>query len=391
MTRPSTRSWPSGRPRVAFVTYTHERPNAVGVFFRALRLASELRTRGWSFFVYNVGPIPDDPKVRLALEGGHIEAVGEWGSDEDDKIKQRTMREKLAGCAPDLVVFGEYPLAQTLPHFRAATMLSSPVVLLDQFYRPVDGPRPWGVDLMILYGLRSVWNQPIDRARARLVVTAPYITTVSPPDPLSIPTALRDTPRLTVLGFDDRVLREGIALIARLSEPRPMTVTVSRDVRAAEALMDDAGIAPDRRLALPLQHDAQLFGWIATSRAVIVANGFMQLMEAVALGCPAICIDRGIGMRATEIDEILRGYISVAETTEQQLARLRSWLETSPFSETDLMKLRDERDGARRAADHLEEVARSPLVKARFERLLSRWKWKRWERLESSQPRTRPA
>src|SRR4051812_24442588 len=95
------------RRTVAFVTYTFGEPVAVGVLFRALRLAFELHRRGWRFVIFNMGPIPDDPKVDRARElGGELRPLA-WSDEEEEG--RREMAALLRSARPDLVVFGEEP------------------------------------------------------------------------------------------------------------------------------------------------------------------------------------------------------------------------------------------------------------------------------------------
>lgn len=357
---------------MAFVTYTFGDPCAVGVFFRALRLGFELHRRGWRFVVLNLGPIPDDPKVDRAREIGG-ELLGLAGLDEEGN--RRETAERLRGIAPDLVVFGEEPMPGMVPYFEGARTVGAPLVLLDQHYN-LDLRSPhWGVDLLLLYGLRSLWEGEVDLP-GRHAVIPPFIDEVTPASALGAPPGFEGLPRVTVLGYDERVLRGGVALLGRLERHRPAVIAVNREPRLAERLMDEAGIGPERRLALPLLRDPDLFGWMATSRVTILANGFMQMMEALALGCPALAIDRGLGMWGGSLDDNFVPYLSNCETPGQQLARLDGWLEGCPFTAAQLEALRRERSGASACADHLERVAARPLLSRRLQRTGS---WLRWK------------
>jgi len=273
------------------------------------------------------------------------------------------------------VVFGETPLPGMEPYLEAARMGSAPLVLLDQHYNMDFDSRLWGVDLFVLYGLRSFWEGQVDLP-GRHAIIPPFIDEVTPASALAAPPGFEGLPRVTVLGLDERVLRGGVALVGRLEHHRPAVIAVSREPRLAEELMEEAGIGPERRLALPLLRDPDLFGWMATSRVTILANGFMQMMEALALGCPALAIDRGVGMWPGTLDDTFLPYVSNCETPGQQLARLEGWLEGCPFTAAQLEGLRRERAGAGAGADHLERVAARPLLSRRLQRAGS---WLRWK------------
>jgi hypothetical protein len=367
--------------RVVFLTYTMACPSAVGVFFRALRLGFELHRRGWSFTICNAGHVPDDPKVRQARELGEI--VGLEGADADGKL--RTTLELLRRIDPDLVVFGEEPFTGMEPYYRAARMLGPPFVVLEQLYNlePVAGR--WGVDLLLLYGLASMWEGRIDGSEDYEVVP-PFVDDLTPADRLPLPGGLRGGPWVTVLGLDEQVLRGGIALLAGVEGERPTAVTVSSDPGMAGRLLDEAGIPRDRRAALPLLPDRDLFGLLAASRVAIVANGFMQMMEALAVGCPAICIDRGIGMDPWALDETWRPYVSLGESPERQQARLAAWLRERPFTASQLAALARERGGGAAAADRLERVALRPRLRPQCERLASRLRWLLWGQPPPAEP-----
>lgn len=368
--QPETPQRGARRRTVVFVTYTMANPYAVGVFFRALRLSFEFHRRGWSFVVCNIGPIPDDPKVQRARELGDIRS---FGGPDGATNKSETL-EILRRIDPALIVFGEEPFPGMEPFYEGARMLGPPFAVLDQYYNPNVSSMLWGVDLLLLYGLRCLWPGEVDRP-GKYVVIPPFIDEVTPTTELAAPPHWKDIPWVTVLGFDERVLRGGIELIQKLEHHRPAVITLSRDPRATEALLEEANIPADRRLALPLLPDAQLFGWMAASRTVILANGFMQMMEALALGCPALCIDRGIGMPGWSLDETFLPYVSIGETPAQQRARLDGWLEGCPFSAAQLDALRRERGGARAVVDHLERVVAHPRLRRRLERVGSRLKW----------------
>jgi LAS superfamily LD-carboxypeptidase LdcB len=90
-------------------------------------------------------------------------------------------------------------------------------------------------------------------------------------------------------------------------------IVLSHSPETADRLLAEAGVPEDRRLTLPLQRDEILFGLIAASRVVVLANGFMQMAEALALGCPAVCVHRGIGMDQHQVDPAFRQLVTFEE------------------------------------------------------------------------------
>jgi len=268
------------------VTYTMADPAAVGVFFRALRLSRELHRRGWTCVVFNYGPIPDDPKVDESRGTCEIIRFDSDNSQRDLDLILGIYRR----IAPGVVLFGEYPLHFMEPLLLGARLLvTPPVLVLDQYYGPDSGAELWGVDVYLVYGVGSLWTDSRPPRRS-LAVIPPFIDLVTPKGELPVPAALAALPWMTIVGFDPRVMCAGIELLARLCDVGVAGVVLSHDPAEAARLMREAGVPNDRAVALPLQHDGILFGLIAASRVVVLANGFMQLAEAVALGCPALSI-----------------------------------------------------------------------------------------------------
>ncbi len=334
------------------VTYTMSHPHVVGVFLRALRLARALHARGFRTYVLNEGPCPDDPKLDALPPSVELRAA----RPRPDCHDAGEIQAWLTSFAPDVVVFGEGPIELTRLIYHAARRLPAPFVLLDQFYqRWLHRPAP-DVDLTLLYGLRPFWSAAelgFDR-RTRLV--PPFIGEVAAPD--ALPLARDERPRVTILGFDPGVLQGGIALAAELREVH--VVTLSHDPARAATALRDAGLAGAS--ALPLQDDSTLFGLIASSRAVLLANGCMQIMEALALACPAVCLERGVGLPAWALDARFKPYVSIGESPALQRARLRAFLAAPPFPAPLARELASERDGAQTVAAHVERLARQACV-----------------------------
>lgn len=322
------------------ITYSMAAPRVVGVLFRALRLAAELAPRGFRVVVLNDGPLPSDPKV------AHLPAAVELLPA---RVAGTDAAARFRSFAPDVVVFGEGPIAMTADLFAAAHRVDAPFVLLDQYYRRWQLERRDDLDLVLLYALRPFWpaGEPSLGRRYRLV--PPFIGAVA-----QTPAPAR---RVAVLGLDPAVLSAGVALASRL--PADVEVVTVGDPERARALLAAHGIAPERSAARPPLPDEDLFGLLAGSRAAVVANGFMQIMESLALGCPVVCVDRGVGLPAWSVDQRFRPYVSIGEPPEAQARRLAGWLDATPFDAPLRRALAGERDGARVVAEHVAALVRS--------------------------------
>jgi hypothetical protein len=335
--------------KALIITYTLETPAAVGVFFRALRLALHLRNRGWRSLIFNFGPIVTDPKLSA------LPPEIEIRNDIETEDVAKALRQFRA-TRPDAVIFGEAPFYGGMHRlWRAAALLGKPFFLLEQYY-DTGTPGNYDVDLMLLYGLKCFWPQHENRKR-RWVMVSPFIGSITPPERLPVPPAER---RVVILGFEPVVLEKGLTVLAALDDLRPQVVALSHDPEAAAGKMAAAGIPLSRAIALPLQDDATLYGLIHTSAASIVANGFMQVMESLALCCPPMCMQRGIGMWTTQLDRVFHRYALFCEDLNAQRETLRSWLIESPFDADLRARLAAERNGAAECADHIERVLAHP-------------------------------
>jgi len=339
-------------PRALFITYTFGNPVVAGVFFRAIRLATELSLRGWKSAILNFGPVFGDPKVESLGSGIEIR------NDVETSCARKALRQ-FREAKPDMVVFGEAPFAGEMKLlWDAAEMLGKPFILLEQYY-DLGTPGRFDVDLMLLYGLKCFWPSQ-SNARRRWKIVSPFIDEVTPEAELPIPPPPGEARRVLILGAERIVLREGIRLAAALSDESPQVVTLSRDPSAAAAEMAAEGIPSTHARALPLQRDAVMFGLLHSSAAAIMANGFMQMTEALALACPCVLVDRGIGMWPNQVDEVFQPYVAFGCEREEQETKLRRWLLRSPFDTALRERLRAERNGARECADLVERVLASP-------------------------------
>jgi len=349
---------PTERGRHALIiTYTVLDPAVMGVFFRALRLTLELHRRGWSTTICNFGPIPIDPKVTRVRELARVVEIDfratltNFNPPLGIPGGAAGIAKYLSAFEPDVVIFGEGPLGGLKPVFEAANAMPQPLVLLEQYYGDWLMTRDILGDLVLVYGLKCFWADQLPLP-APFMMVPPFIGELLPRDQLPVPA--HAAPWLTVLGFEPRVLRAGLE-IARQCEA--VLVSLSHDPELARRLAAEAGVAI---VALPLQPDTILFSLIRHSRCVVLANGMMQLMEALSLGCPAVCIHRGGGLDAFMVDERFQPYVSIEDSLEDQVKKVRGWLKASPFSAELLTQLDRERNGAAQCVDVIERVHEFP-------------------------------
>lgn len=344
--------------RVLIITYTLANPATVGVFFRALRLGFELERRGHQVVVANAGPVPQDPKVDAARGRIELREIP-WGGPE---LPLRQARKVLAALRPDLVVFGEGPFDTMETAFRAARGLWAPFILLDQYYQDWLTTKRRDLDRVLLYGLGPFVQDGEFQFGDRFRLIPPFIgevTAQSALPALETRPELADEPWVTVLGFEPVVLRRGIELVASLPgppEPRPVLVALSHDPAEALRLAEEAGLDPKRVVAPGLVGDADLFGFMAAARVVVLANGYMQILESLALARPAICVMRGVGLEGWTVEDRFKAYVSIDEDFDTQRERLAAWLASPPIPADLAGRLAGERHGARRVADEAEAL-----------------------------------
>jgi hypothetical protein len=325
-----------------------------GAFFRGLRLAVELSRRGWSAILCNQGPIMDDPKVQQARDRIRILNL----EAELPKPTAAEARRFFESFDPDVIVFGEGPIGGMKVIYNGARATRCHLVMLDQYYwREMVGPRR-DVDLLLLSGLKSFWGEDL-RLFPWEEIVPPYIDAVTPPAQLPVDRQLPDLPWVLLVAYDELVLDKGLELLASAGI-EAVLIVVSCDTEMARRLAAGAAIDLGRVVTLPLLGDADVYGLMGASRVVIVANGFLQIMAALAMGSPVICIDRGLGISAFNIASRFYPYVSIGEDAEKQRDRLRQWLQESPLPLPLLEALSRERNGTRISADLIERTIARP-------------------------------
>jgi hypothetical protein len=341
------------RPVALFITYTMLHPIVGGAFFRALRLARELDRRGWAPIICNYGPTLEDPKIDEAKRKVRFESLhsDEPGFDSETACRQ------FESFNPTIVIMGEGPIPAMEVFYYGARMVPRPFVVLDQYYNDWLIPMKEGVDLALLYGLRSFWEGEL-HLTPPYVMVPPFIEAVTPKRELPVPAALHSLPWITLIAYETNILKVGIDLLASLSPVHAGIITVSRDPEEALRLLSKAGVEMQKVFALPFQSDANVSGLMGASRVTLVSNGFLQIMEALAMGSPVIALRRGsgIGMGGLNIDSRFVPYVSFQEDQDQQKERVMRWLEASPFPPDLYEKLKSERHGTRICADTIEAL-----------------------------------
>jgi len=328
-------------------------PVVGGAFIRALRLAHEMARRGWHPIICNCGPPLVDPKIRAAE--GSVQFLtldsGRPGLTADKIISE------FAALKPDLVVMGEGAFPPMEIYYDAARRLGRPFIVLDQYYNDWLLPKNAGVDLVLMYALASFWDGDL-RLAPPYELTPPFIETVTEKSALPVPIELHHLHWVTLVAYDPYVLDRGLELLSRLDR-RDIAVIVlslnpSRCRREAEAL----GMEMRRLVSLPLQLDSNAFGFLNASAVGLVSNGFMQIMDCLALGCPVIALERGtgVGMSELNVDKRFFPYVSLGEPIDRQLERVFAWLDENPLSPRMRERLSLERHGVSFCATRIESI-----------------------------------
>jgi len=341
---------------IVFVTYTMLNPIVGGAFIRAVRLAHELARRGWEPVIFNHGPWLDDPKVEAARGAVQFVAL----NLHEPGLTASVQRDRFRALDPVAVVMGEGPFQQMELFYAAARAVGRPFVVLDQYYNNWLLPRRRGVDMALLYGLATFWGHDL-ALRRPYEITPPFIEAVTPPAELPVPADWLGRPWVALVAYDPAVCRAGHDLLARLDPPGPHIIAVSRDPAACARLAADRCIPADRYLALPYQPDAVVFGLFAASAAAIVSNGFIQVMDCLALGCPVVALPRAVdggGLNGLHYAEPFHPYMSFGEDQDRQLERLRGWLANDPFPPDLRARLGVERRGVAHCANRIEQLIR---------------------------------
>ena len=347
--------------RVAlFITYTMVDPVVGGAFMRSLRLAAEMARRGWDCVICNHGPELRDPKILDAPPSVRILRLDR----ERPGLTSAIMREEFRAFNPSVVVMGESPIKGMELFYEAGQGLNCPFIVLDQFYYQSLLPPRTGVELVLLYALASFWNEELNLP-APYEITPPFIETVTCKRDLPVPPAFHESPWITLVAYDERVCRTGIELLSHLEGERHVIIAIASNPKKCLSLACAEGLPPDRFLSLPLQSDANVFGFFGASAVSVVSNGFLQIMEVLAMGCPVIALERGkgIGMSWLNIASQFVPYASFNETRDQQLARMREWLLANPIPAELATRLSCERHGCSHCANRIEQVYRQERAK----------------------------
>lgn len=322
---------------------------------RALRLATELAHRGWECTICNYGPPLRDPKIDCAPSS--VRFLYREAARPDLTLAEA--RAEFLALEPSVVVMGEGPFEAMRVLYEAAGGLDCPFIVLDQFYNPWLLPSKAGVHLVLLYALASFWGEELCLSPP-YEITPPFIEAVTAPRDLPTCLHFEKCASITLVAYDEYVCRRGIELLSAIRNREIVIFAITPDPEQCVTLARAAGIATERLVALPLLPDAHVFGFFATSAVSLVSNGFLQIMEVLALGCPVIALKRGteVGMNGFNIDSRFEPYVSFNETLDRQLERVHSWLEANPIPSELRVRLQTERHGCSHCANRIEQVYR---------------------------------
>ena len=359
---------------VFFITYTMAKPIVGGSFFRALRLAMEMTRRGWHPIIANWGPVLDDPKVSEANDSVQFVPLDR----NQPGLTLQILKQEFSRLNPALVVMGETPFKAMELFYGAAKRLLRPFVVLDQFYSHELLPPKEGVDLILLYGLKSFWRDDL-HLEPPYEIVPPFIERVTPKSDLPVPEELYDRRWITLVAYDDYVCKRGFDLLSRLEDRQTALIAITRNPESCRQIARSRGVDSGRLVTLPLQCDATVFGFMAASAVTLVSNGFLQIMEALALASPIIALERGdgVGMNAFNIAKRFEPYVSFEHSVEEQLSCMTRWLQMSPISPELRARLDLERHGLVICANRIEAVYRDWQTESKWRRTARRW----WEHL----------
>jgi hypothetical protein len=336
---------------IVFITYTMKNPVVGGAFMRSLRLAHEMARRRWQPIICNDGPSLLDPKIRAAA--GSVEFVRL--NREKTGLTEKEVISQFAALNPEIVVMGEGPIDPMRVYYDAARHLRRPFVVLDQYYNHWLLPQKAGVDLVLMYALSSFWDGDL-RLAPPYEITPPFIEAVTAKSALPVPAGLHNLRWITLIAYDSYVLDRGLELLSKVSRRDLAIIAISQNPSRARREAETLGFDMARFVSLPLQLDANSFGFLGASSVALVSNGFMQIMECLAMACPVIALERGtgVGMNELNIDRRFFPYVSFGEPLLRQLKRLLTWLDSDPFSPEMRIRLSLERHGVSYCATRIE-------------------------------------
>ena len=338
---------------ILFITYTMKFPVVGGAFIRALRLAVEMSRRGWRPIICNSGPTLSDPKVRAAE--GKVQFVRLIR--DRPGLRVGTVRQEFLQLNPDVIVMGEGPIEPMRIFYDAARALGRPFIVLDQFYNHWLLPERHKVDLVLLYALASFWGNDL-RLAPPYEITPPFIEDVVPKAALPVPRELHDRSWITAVAYDAYVLDKALELLARIDRPEAVKIVMCLNPERCKREAASLGINMETFIALPLQPDAVVFGFFGASRIALVSNGFLQIMEVLAMACPVVALERGsgVGMNELNIHSRFFRYVSFNESVGRQLDRIGSWFAEDVFSPDLRSRLTSERHGVIYCANRIQAV-----------------------------------
>lgn len=311
------------RIRVLFVTYASvpSDPSGtpmIGVLKRCARLIAGLPRSELEPQLLHFGPLPQrDPLLAEVLPAIPQHAVG--FADPEDALRRLYRR-----IRPDVVVLGEAPsrgMMGTASDVAAAECI--PLLCVENFYSPRQPDlfvrfSP-AINQWLLLGLPI--GVPYGRISPRAVLVPPLLA-----EDVTLP---RCRARVTILGYDPAVARMGLELLqkcppgitARLIGILPSRAEESRERRSAPLRV------------VPSPTDAELRGYLQTSRLIVCKSGFQQMIESLASGTPAIVYAAAGGVPEEWLHSSLRPFLRYFPANgdwSRVLAAAGIWLSRKP-------------------------------------------------------------
>jgi hypothetical protein len=347
------------RIRVLFVTYASVPTDSsgtsmIGVIKRCARLIAGLPRCDLEPQLLHFGPMPQhDPLLAEVLPSLEGHTIGSTNSED-------ALRQLYARIKPDVLVLGEGPgegMMGTASNVAAAEGI--PQICVENFYSPRQPDlfvrfSP-AIDQWLLLGLPN--GSPFGRISPRAVLAPPLL-----PEDVALP---RDRAKVTILGYDPTVARVGLEFLHRLP-----TGTTARLIGRLPPGIEKPGTAPPASI-VPPPTDAELRGFLQTSRLIICKSGFQQMVESLASGTPAIVHDAAGGVPEFWLHGSLRPFLRYFPANgdwSRVLAAAGIWLSRRPSMPWTAM-IKSLRHPARVASEALEQLVHAAVVKRGSRRL----------------------
>jgi len=300
------------RSPIVFATYSRRVPIAqIGVLKRVLRLIQRLRTRR-PIHLVNFGHIPPQDPLVKALRGRVV-------FHEIGPARERNYRNVIRALKPRLIVQGESPVNGAMfVFYRSAASLRVPQICIENYYGPLmrdhTALKFRFIHEWILIGIAAAGTPPIPRAH------------IVPPCVHAPPVADNQRRGVCVLGYDDATLKASLRLLAGLPPDLPVQFFLPEDrvatVRGELGHHEHLSLRSD-------PGDAELYRAMGSAQVLLCKNGYQQMVEALYLGTPLVCVERDGGLpRDALADEMAPAVQFVSGPADLPVAatRIQGWL-----------------------------------------------------------------